>query len=98
MSRVTSFCSFTAGVLPMASNTEFRTDKGFVMGLVVAATAVLRSFFDSHTSARMATLYASCEAGFVSPEKGKSAREALASQTKVWPLQRLKSSLLSGLP
>jgi hypothetical protein len=45
----------------MASNTEFRTDNGFVEGLLVAANALLPSFFNRMRDARMATLYARYE-------------------------------------
>jgi len=43
ISRVTTFRNFTAGVLPIASNTEFRTANGPAKGLLAAATRILPS-------------------------------------------------------
>jgi len=43
MSRVTTFRNFTAGVLPIASNTEFRTLNGAAKELLVAFTRILPS-------------------------------------------------------
>jgi hypothetical protein len=43
MSRVTTFRNFTAGVLPIASNTEFRTVNGPAKELLVAFTRILPS-------------------------------------------------------
>jgi len=43
MSRVTTFRNFTAGVLPIASNTEVRTVNGLAIELLVAFTRILPS-------------------------------------------------------
>jgi len=80
ISRVQAF-AVSRGSIADGSNTEFRRDKGFVRDWL-CCHGVSPLFFDSHTSARMATLYAWCEAGLFLREKAR-ALAGLAGQTKV---------------
>src|SRR5882724_3786816 len=74
----------------MASNTEFRRDNGFVRGLVVAATRFSVHFLILNTASEDGGIIRLGVERFQVrvPEKRQERSRGLASQTKVWPLQR----------